>query len=86
MTWRVKPVADVDNRAEISMVVIWRRLGDSACNKFSLMGTEGKNTQKNDFEQINTLNMWIGGTVEQIIILHLIMVLITQAVSIYLHK
>ena len=50
------------------------------------MGTEGKNTQKNDFEQINTLNMWIGGTVEQIIILNLIMVLITQAVSIYLHK
>ena len=49
-------MADVDNRAEISMVVIWRRLGDSACNKFSLMGTEGKNTQKNDFEQINTLN------------------------------
>ena len=47
----------MDNRAEISMVVIWRRLGDSACNKFSLMGTEGKNTQKNDFEQINTLNM-----------------------------
>lgn len=50
------------------------------------MGTEGKNTQKKDFEQINTLNTWIGGTVEQIIILNLIMVLITQAVSIYLHK
>lgn len=49
-------MADVDNRAEISMVMIWRRLGDSACNKLSLMGTEGKNTQKNDFEQINTLN------------------------------
>ena len=86
MPWRVKPVADVDNRAEISMVMIWRRLGDSACNKLSLMGTEGKNTQKKDFEQINTLNTWIGGTVEQIIILKLIMVLITQAVSIYLHK
>lgn len=48
---------DVDNRVEISMVMIWKRLGDSACNKLSLMGTEGKNTQKNDFEQINTLHM-----------------------------
>lgn len=77
MTWRVKPVPDVDNRVEISMVMIWKRLGDSACNKLSLMGTEGKNTQKNDFEQINTLNMWIGGSMEEIIILNLIMVLIT---------
>lgn len=48
---------DVDNRVEISMVMIWKRLGDSACNKLLLMGTEGKNTQKNDFEQINTLHM-----------------------------